>query len=350
MEFIHIGDVHLGASPDTGFPWNEKRGEEIWDSFRRLVEMVRQEKPQLLLIAGDLFHRQPLRRELKEVNYLFSTIPDTQVVIIAGNHDYIRPDSWYLKFPWEKNVTGLWKEQTEKVYIPQADAWIYGFSYHSREIKEARYDEVFPDREMGIHILLAHGGDEKHIPLHREKLISSGFDYIALGHIHRPGAAEGGKIRFSGALEPLDRNDTGPHGFVRGKVENHKVTTEFIPWASRSYLFLNVPVTAETAQFFLEEEIESRIEKSGKQNIYRIELTGVRDAQTAFDLNRIRRLGNIVDVWDHTAPDYDLELLEEQYAGSLIASFIRRFKEGGSLEKKALNYGLEALLEAKKGL
>ena len=93
MDFIHIADVHLGASPDAGFPWNAQRTREIWDSFKKLVELVRRERPKLLLIAGDLFHRQPLGRELKEVNYLFSTIPDTQVVLIAGNHDYIRPDS-----------------------------------------------------------------------------------------------------------------------------------------------------------------------------------------------------------------------------------------------------------------
>lgn len=37
-----------------------------------------------LFIAGDLFHRQPLLRDLKEVNYLFSTIPGVRVVIIAG--------------------------------------------------------------------------------------------------------------------------------------------------------------------------------------------------------------------------------------------------------------------------
>ena len=160
MDFIHIADVHLGASPDAGFPWNAQRTREIWDSFKKLVELVRRERPKLLLIAGDLFHRQPLGRELKEVNYLFSTIPDTQVVLIAGNHDYIRPDSWYLRYPWEKNVTGLWEERTQRIYIPQADTWVYGFSYHGREIMEARYDSLRPGPEPGTHILLAHGGDK----------------------------------------------------------------------------------------------------------------------------------------------------------------------------------------------
>ena len=71
MRFIHIADVHLGMQPDAGFPWSEERGESIWESFRRIIRLVGREKPDFLLIAGDLFQRQPLLRELKEINDLF---------------------------------------------------------------------------------------------------------------------------------------------------------------------------------------------------------------------------------------------------------------------------------------
>ena len=74
MRFYHMADIHLGASPDPGYPWSRQRQEDIWNTWKRLIEKVRMEKADLLLIAGDLFHRQPLVRELKEVNYLFSTI------------------------------------------------------------------------------------------------------------------------------------------------------------------------------------------------------------------------------------------------------------------------------------
>ena len=50
-----------------------------------------------LLISGDLFHRQPLMRDLKEVNYLFTTIPNVKVILIAGNHDRIRENSALFK-------------------------------------------------------------------------------------------------------------------------------------------------------------------------------------------------------------------------------------------------------------
>ena len=66
MIFFHAADIHLGAEPDKGFPWSKERGQEIWDSFRRLIRQAGEEKAGLFLIAGDLFHRQPLMKELKE--------------------------------------------------------------------------------------------------------------------------------------------------------------------------------------------------------------------------------------------------------------------------------------------
>ena len=90
MRFIHIADVHLGAQPDAGPLYSENRGRELWDTFEYVLGVCEDERTDLLLIAGDLFHRQPLLRELKEVDYLFSRLSHTKVVLIAGNHDYIR--------------------------------------------------------------------------------------------------------------------------------------------------------------------------------------------------------------------------------------------------------------------
>ena len=72
MRFIHIADVHLGAVPDSVCPWSASREKEIWEAFQKVVALVKKENIDLLLIAGDLFHRQPLLRQLREINYLFS--------------------------------------------------------------------------------------------------------------------------------------------------------------------------------------------------------------------------------------------------------------------------------------
>ena len=98
VKFIHTGDIHWGMSPDSDKPWSRERSRDIRDTFTAIIAKAKELRVDCLFIAGDLFHRQPLLRDLKEVNYLFSTIPQTQVVIIAGNHDRIRKNSAVLSF------------------------------------------------------------------------------------------------------------------------------------------------------------------------------------------------------------------------------------------------------------
>ena len=77
--------------------------------------------------------------------------------------------------------------------FPEQNTTVYGLSYWHREIRQALYDEVFPKNPDRINILLAHGGDERHIPFSVEKILRHGFDYIAAGHIHKGGQLEIGR-------------------------------------------------------------------------------------------------------------------------------------------------------------
>ena len=99
-----------------------------------MIALTKKEKIDLLLIAGDLFHRQPLLRQLREVNYLFSEISETQVVWMAGNHDYLREDSAYRKVQWAENVHGFFSQKPEVFILEKIHTWIYGLSYENREI------------------------------------------------------------------------------------------------------------------------------------------------------------------------------------------------------------------------
>ena len=153
MRFIHLADVHLGAVPDRGCPWSSRREEEIWETFRRVIAGIRENPVDLLFIAGDLFHRQPLLRELKEVNNLFSTIPDTRVYLMAGNHDFISRDSFYNTFEWNSNVIFFRSRELTCVKDPRLDVYVYGLSYYDREIKDGLYDQAVPVQKLSlIHI------------------------------------------------------------------------------------------------------------------------------------------------------------------------------------------------------
>ena len=95
------------------------------------------------MIAGDMFHRQPLMRELKEVNYLFSKLSVTQVVIIIGNHDYLKKDSYYRTFVWSKNVHVLLDDKVSYVELKNIKTAVYGASYHSKEITGKPYEKEY---------------------------------------------------------------------------------------------------------------------------------------------------------------------------------------------------------------
>ena len=80
MKFMHISDVHLGVKPDAGKAWSEKRAQDIWDSFAEMIEIAAEESPDLLLISGDLFHKQPLKRELKDCSWQEITITYSKIL------------------------------------------------------------------------------------------------------------------------------------------------------------------------------------------------------------------------------------------------------------------------------
>lgn len=347
MRFIHIADIHLGAVPDAGYPWSDKRRTEIWDSFKRIIRTAQKEQIDFLLIAGDLFHRQPLLRELKEVNYLFSTLTDTRVVFILGNHDYLKKDSFYRGFQWNDNVICLEDQECQRIHFTDLGTTIYGFSYHSREITQALYDEIIPEEEGVCTILLAHGGDEKHIPINKKQLSQAGFDYIALGHIHKPQILLPNQMAYSGALEPLDRNETGEHGYILGDYSQGKMRIQFVPSAAREYIHLEIKTDEYQTDYSLCERISQGIQQHGTRHIYKLILSGYRDPDIQYDLKSYEKLGNVVEIEDLTRPAFDFEKLKRKYQNNVIGRYISRLntQSEDEVQNKALYYGVQAMLD-----
>ncbi len=346
MRFIHTADIHLGAGPAQGKMSAQSRKKEIWDSFRAFMEAVKQEDVDLLLIAGDLFHGQPLKSELREVNYLFSQLSHTQIVLMAGNHDCLRKHSFYRDFPWALNVTFFEGEEVSRVYLPQIDTYVYGHSYPQQEIKTHVYDTLQPGSEPGYHILLAHGGDEKHIPIDFKALAAAGFDYVALGHIHKPALMPDRRMAYPGALEPINRLDYGTHGYITGKL-GRDLQIHFVPFARRSYLKMEIITDEELPQSMLEDQINEQIQLMGVDNYYCLHLMGSYTPQEGYDRERLMNIDQIVAVEDDTQPSLDYKLLYRQYEGTIIGDYLEQFSQANGVRKKALQYGLLALLETK---
>ena len=347
MLIIHVADLHLGASPDAGESWGRNRKQELWDSFEKLIEAVEVQRADLLLIAGDLFHRPPLLRELREVNDRFVSLSNTKVVLMAGNHDFVGTNSFYKGFQWAENVHFFENEQIGSVKFPEINVEVYGLSYYKKEIRERLYDDLKPEDNGYYHILLAHGGDEKHIPYTKEKLAKSGFDYIAFGHVHKPGLILPGRAVMAGSLEPTDHTCLGTHGFVRMEVTDRGNQIALIPFAKREYCTLELELTMEDTMASVSRWLGEKVTELGPDNIYDVIVSGKRHASLEIMEEKLKSMGNIRVIQDQTEKYYNYELLKEQHQGCLLQRYISSFEEcDQALEKKALGYGTEAILEA----
>ncbi len=352
MKFIHTADIHWGMVPDSDRPWGKKREQAIRLTLQTIVEEARENHVDLLLISGDLFHRQPLARDLKEVNYLFATIPGTRVVIIAGNHDRVRRSSALLSFKWSPNVTYFMDEDLSSVYFEDLNTEVFGFSYHNPEILEDRTAQFTIPNTHRNKILMIHGGDAKHLPFDKNAVAAMPFSYIALGHIHKPAVLIENKMAYPGSPEPLDLTETGAHGFFMGELDeiSGRVTSlEFRPISQAQYIPLVVSVTPATTNLELSQLIADEIRKRGAGNIYRFRIKGMRDPDIEFDLDFLAGQWNIVEILDESEPQYDYHALFAEHPSDMIGFYIRALhKEDMSpVEKKALHYGIHALLMTK---
>ncbi len=346
MKIIHTADLHLGMHPDRGYPWSDARGQALWDALAQIIQAANTTSADLLLIAGDLFHRQPLLRDLKEVNAMLDGLTTAHVVIIAGNHDHIGPRSHYRDFVWSDHVTFLNDSQMDSVYIEECNTEIHGLSYHQAEIRQPLYDDLHIPRDGRIHILLGHGGDDRHCPMDCRKLSAAGFHYAALGHIHKPELREDLRLAWCGSPEPIDRTDLGIRGYIEAEVTLRQTRLHFIPLSKVQYLPLTVKVTPDTTRESLRRTLQKHLEQSGRQNIYLLTLQGERADD--LDLSKPVPLDAQVIQWaDHTCIALNYDRLRHLHGQDLLGRFLREMDmlPAGPLRDKALEYGTRACLQ-----
>ncbi len=346
MKFMHISDVHLGVKPDAGKSWSEKRAQDIWNTFAEMIQVAAEKKPEFLFISGDLFHSQPLKKELKEVNYLFEKIPDTKVILMAGNHDYIQQKSYYRTFEWAENVYFFRRENIDFFDFPEENVTVHGLSYWHREIRERLYDEIAVRNPKRVNVMLVHGGDESHIPFSAQRILQNGFDYVAAGHIHKGMQMAADRAVMAGSLEPTDCNDTGAHGYWFGEIGKNNAQVHFFPVKKCEYRHEVIAVSTEMSELAIKEQVEALLAESPSYQYFRIILEGYADPDITYDIEKIGQLPRIVDVTAHLVPDYNYEKMLAENKDTLLGSYIyaMQSRKQDAVTQKALEYGVNALL------
>ncbi len=232
FKFIHSADIHLDSSRHNldlyeGAPVEEFR-QTTRRAFENLIHLAISEKVAFVLIAGDLYDG-----DWKDHNtglYLVSQMSKLRVAgipvfIVAGNHDAASRITKKLRLP--DNVTLFPPKKPSTFRLEKLNVAIHGQSFPSPSVKKD-LSRDYPEALKGyFNIGLLHTcatgreGHEPYAPCSLDGLCSKGYDYWALGHIHRHEVLlKDPFVLFSGNTQGRHVRETGPKGCVLVSV-NH---------------------------------------------------------------------------------------------------------------------------------
>ncbi|MCX7714465.1 MAG: DNA repair exonuclease [Clostridia bacterium] len=347
IKILHTADLHLGSA-FSSFPAEmaKERQKELLACFDTIVELVKSEKAELFLIAGDLFDHPDCICAAEYVNAKFAEIPDTKVFIAAGNHDPKR--LIYDSVRWNRNVH-IFGSRLEKVEYEHYN--VYGASFSQSCQSESLLERV--DTDEKINILVMHGDLSKteYNPIDA-KLLSQ-FDYSALGHIHKfsgIGREGGGFFAYSGSPEGRGFDELGEMGVIIGEVGKRFSDLSFRPTMKRIYERLTVDVGNFENNAQLAQEIMKKILS---ENLYDISLTGENGGfaiSTEYIKACIEPLCFFVKVSDNTKMNEDYTSMANDCSlkGLFIKNMLSKINAAESEDlrrryHKALEYGVMAL-------
>ena len=302
MKFIHIADLHLDT-PLLALRNNrsliKKRRAEQRQVFKDVIALIKEKQIDCLLIAGDLFEQKFV--EKSTIEYLVSSlelIPDTKVFITPGNHDPYVKNSPYRTYQWPENVT-IFGKNIKKVSLGEVD--IYGFGFEDYEFSEDQLTDFKVDSLEHVNVLITHGNLGSKSPYNDLNVKSlKQFDYVALGHIHKPKLDDA--IVYPGALVACGFDECGEHGLVIGNLEKGNVTYEFQNMEYKHFHILEIDISDAKIPTDVTEQLVLQ------DDIYRIILKGDRNLDIAELSEAIFSLSDqICEVRDETHLPFDLE-------------------------------------------
>lgn len=198
---IGIGAVHVGESAD-------RVREQRIVAAERIVEIGRQERVDVVLIGGDVFENNGVRRvDVQRVVDILSR-SDAPVYVIPGNHDPLVPGSVWEHPAWDRSAQVTVVRENSVLDVPGGR--LYACPIHEKESLADPTAWIDAREEKEICVGLAHGSlvgvvDDPDFPIPSDAPERSGLDYLALGHWHRTAdasAAERSRMGYSGTHEP----------------------------------------------------------------------------------------------------------------------------------------------------
>jgi len=241
MRFIHTADWHLGKRLHE-FSLIEVQSHAV----ERFIDLVASVRPDAVVVAGDVFDTQvPNLGALELWERAVEAIVGEHgvpMVVIPGNHDH--PDRLSAHAGLARRAGLHYVRSLAEAVVPITIAGVdfYGVPFHKPVHVNSAFRADAPgigdfdyaaamDHTLGhvrrarssrpavlvAHAFVAGAGDEPE----GEDAISvggaggipvatlAGFDYVALGHIHRPFSLGGEGVQYSGSLYPYSFGEAG---------------------------------------------------------------------------------------------------------------------------------------------
>jgi len=245
MKFVHAADLHLD-SPLLALSRQEPRQVERMrratrEAFERMIDLCIDQEAALLLLAGDLYdHDCPnmqiavfLRSQLKRLEQ-----KGIRVVIIKGNHDAGNKITSALALPANTRILSEQKPETMTFDDLPVRVAVHGQSFRPGPIAENLAASYPPPLRGHYNIGLLHTSlagitdHDAYAPCTLEELTTHGYDYWALGHIHKRAVlSRDPLVIFPGNLQGRHAKESGPKGcfLVEADDAGRTVAAEFVP-------------------------------------------------------------------------------------------------------------------------
>ena len=236
-KFLHAADIHLDSSLHGLERYEGAPVEEIRSATRRafdnLIELAIDEEVAFVLLVGDLYDG-----DWKDYNtglYFMQRMgrlreAGIRVFMLAGNHDAASQITRHLRLT--DNVTLFSTRHPQQVFLDDLNAAIHGQGFATRAVTDD-LSQAYPQGDpQFFNIGLLHTcldgkpGHEPYAPCTLDGLRSKGYQYWALGHVHkREVVSQAPWIVFPGNIQGRHIRESGPKGCTLVTVDDGEVAT-----------------------------------------------------------------------------------------------------------------------------
>lgn len=275
MKFFHLSDLHIGLKL-----MNRDLREEQIDILRQITELAKAEKPDAVVIAGDIYDKAVPAAEAVEIFDGFMTelkkaVPKAEIMLISGNHDSGLRLNCFREILDEQKVhmIGL-PPRTENEYIekvtltdefgtlnfyllpfvkPSMVKQIVGVDENGNNLSyDAALHRLIEREKVNTterNVLVSHqfylpaGGDAEKVDRMDSEIRTVGnidavsadvlelFDYAALGHIHKPMKVGSEVYRYCGTPLACSVSEAGQQkGIIMVEMgSKNSVKTTILP-------------------------------------------------------------------------------------------------------------------------